>query len=293
VTYNFSLVFSSGSDPIFRPAGRTHPPPQADREPTTGPRRTSALTPTSFTSDANRLTKATRQYDGWGNLTSERQEQWAGQNHYDQTVAYSFSYSSGSNYLRPASVVYPTGSRTLTYGYGDSSAGTYTSAKVSDQVNRMDRLTWDGTLVNVFAFTGADRTDSRTYRKGTGQNDLVAQTNYKFDAFGRMSEIDATDTAGAHVVDFRGAYDYNGNPLCTEYAHKTTRSEIYGTQTGGSPRMRRTHREPERHRSPTRPWLAPPRNESPGCCGGNPRTGAPRNNDWWRRSGSDARRSNG
>jgi hypothetical protein len=106
---------------------------------------------------------------------------------------------------------------------------------VSDQVNRMDRLTWDGTLVNVFTFTGSDRTDSRTHRKGTGVNDLVAQTKYKFDAFGRMNEIDATDTAGARIVDFRRAYDYNGNPLYTEYAHKTTRSEVYGTQSGQNP----------------------------------------------------------
>jgi hypothetical protein len=51
----------------------------------------------------------------------------------------------------------------------------------------MDRLTRDGTLVNVFTFSGSDRTDSRTYRKGSGVNDLVAQTNYKFDAFGRIA----------------------------------------------------------------------------------------------------------
>jgi YD repeat-containing protein len=46
------------------------------------------------TSDANRVTKVTRPYDGWGNMTSEEQEQWAGENHYDKTVSYAFSYSS-------------------------------------------------------------------------------------------------------------------------------------------------------------------------------------------------------
>ena len=192
------------------------------------------------TSDANLLTKVVREYDGWGNLTKEKQWQtYDSQDQdkfkYKKEVAFSHSYSSGSNYLRPNTITYPTGSRVLTYGYGDGSAGAYTSAYVSSQVNRMDRLTWDGTLVSVFTFTGSDRTDTRTYRKGTGENDLVAQTNYRFDAFGRMNEIDATDTVGAHVVDFRRAYDYNGNPLYTEYAHKTTRSEIYGTQTGQNP----------------------------------------------------------
>ena len=37
------------------------------------------------------------------------------------------------------------------------------------------------------------------------------------------------------IVDFVRAYDYNGNPEYTQYAHKTTRSELYGTQTGASP----------------------------------------------------------
>jgi RHS repeat-associated protein len=229
------MAFRRGLTPFSGPAARTRRPPQAHREPTTGPRRTSALTPTSFTSDTNRLTKVTRQYDDWGNLTSERQEQGAGQNHYDQTVAYTFSYSANSNYLRPASVVYPTGSRTLTYGYGDSSAGTYTSAKVSDQVNRMDWLTWDGTRLTVFDFAANGRTDKRTYWKGTGANDTVATTAYSFDSFGRMTEIDATDTATGHIIDFRRDYDYNGNPKYTEYAHKPTRSELYGIQTGQSP----------------------------------------------------------
>jgi len=59
----------------------------------------------------------------------------------------------------------------------------------SSQINRMDRLTFDGTRVTVFDFTGGDRTDTRTYWKGTGANDPVATTDYTFDAFGRLSEI--------------------------------------------------------------------------------------------------------
>ena len=55
----------------------------------------------------------------------------------------------------------------------------------ANEVNRMDRLTFDGTRVTVFTFTGDDRTDTRTYWKGTGGNDTVAATGYTFDAFGR------------------------------------------------------------------------------------------------------------
>jgi len=123
----------------------------------------------------------------------------------------------------------------LTYGYGDANAGTYTSAKVSSQINRMDRLTWDATRVAVFGFTAAGRTDKRTYWKGADAGDTVATTDYTFDALGRLTEIHSADSADTTIVDFVRAYDYNGNPNYTQYAHKTTRSELYGTQTGASP----------------------------------------------------------
>ena len=103
------------------------------------------------------------------------------------------------------------------------------------QTNRMDRLTWDSTRVAVFDFTAGGRTDARAYWKGTGANDTVATTAYTHDAFGRLTEIDSTDSGDASIVDFARGYDYAGNPKHTEYEHKTTRSEIYGTQTGAGP----------------------------------------------------------
>jgi YD repeat-containing protein len=64
------------------------------------------------TQDANLLTKVVREYDGWGNLTKEKQWQTYDANDqdhfkYKQEVNYAFTYSSGSNYLRPNTVTYP------------------------------------------------------------------------------------------------------------------------------------------------------------------------------------------
>jgi hypothetical protein len=61
------------------------------------------------------------------------------------------------NYLRPNTMTYPTGARVLTYGYGDSGATDGTSAKVSYQINRADRLTFAGTRVTFFGYTGSGR----------------------------------------------------------------------------------------------------------------------------------------
>jgi len=75
-------------------------------------------------------------------------------------------------------------------------------------------------------------TDEWPYVRGTGANDAVPSTDCAFDSLGRITEIKATSPT---AVDFVRAYDYNGNPKYTEYVHKSTQSELYGTQAGGSP----------------------------------------------------------
>ena len=55
----------------------------------------------------------------------------------------------------------------------------------------MDRLTFDGTRVTVFDFTGDDRTDTRTYWKGTGGNDTVAGSDHSLEAFHRLTQTKA------------------------------------------------------------------------------------------------------
>jgi hypothetical protein len=75
----------------------------------------------------------------------------------------------------------------------------------------------------------------RGHQQGIDVNDTAATTDYSFDAFQRLTEVKAQDATPTTIVDFVRAYDYNGNPLYTQYAHNTARSELYGTQTGASP----------------------------------------------------------
>ena len=47
-------------------------------------------------------------------------------------------------------------------------------------------------------------------RRGAG--DTVATTDYTFDSFGRLTEIDSADSGDTTIVDFVRAYNHNGNP---------------------------------------------------------------------------------
>lgn len=193
--------------------------------------RPSLFTSYGVTSGGTALNQVLREYNGLGQLTKEYQSH-SGVVNTGTTKKVEYTYSemaSGANHSRRTSVIYPTGSRTLTYSYG-------TSGALDDRISRLVSLAFAGTTAETYTYMGlltqVKRAHSQTgleltyIKQGAEANGDAGDQYAGLDRFDRI--VDQRWLDGGTVRDrFKYGYDRNGNRLYEENLFSTSRSELY------------------------------------------------------------------
>jgi len=183
-------------------------------------------------SDGTSVHEVTREYDGLGRLTAERQEHDGAAD--GATPAVQFGYDTLANGGRLTSMTYPNG-RILHYGYngGVDAAVSRLSSLADDKGSGAAGTHFEGysylglsTLVTrAHAETGIDL----TYVKRAGEADGAAGDQYTgLDRFGRVIDqrwVNAT--SGTSIDRYQYGYDRDSNVLFKNNLVSPANSELY------------------------------------------------------------------
>ena len=146
-------------------------------------------------------------YNNFGQLSGEYQE------HSGPTLATTasrsvqYAYSSGTaNTIRLTGVTYPSGSRSITFGYNSGD---------DDNLSRVSYLGSSGTL-SQFKYLGLGQIVTETYPQPGVTLDYSGGTSASYaglDNFGRVAQQPWLSTSGTTLDQFNYTYDYAGNRL--------------------------------------------------------------------------------